>query len=97
MKWVDGVFAMLFWWPVTDWNTVHCHIALYYLEIPDDPQTNDELYTFSDFLNQRTNLQFNSRNIAMEACQCVCVLLLVLLFVRYKYIGFWDIAIKWIF
>ena len=73
MKWVDGVFAMLFWWPVTDWNTVHCHIALYYLEIPDDPQTNDKLYTFSNFLNQRTNLQFNSRNIAMEACQCVCV------------------------
>ena len=26
------------------------------IEIPDDPQTNDELYTFSNFFNQRNNL-----------------------------------------
>ena len=27
MKWVNGVLAMGI--VVTDWNTVHCHIALY--------------------------------------------------------------------
>ena len=31
---------------------VHCHIALYSIEIVDDPQTNDELNTFSNFLTK---------------------------------------------
>ena len=41
-----------------DWlkYCVHCHIALYSIEIVDDPQTNDELNTFSNFFNQGTNL-----------------------------------------
>ena len=41
-----------------DWlkEYVHCHIALYSIEILDDPQTNNELNTFSNFFNQETNL-----------------------------------------
>ena len=31
---------------MTDWNTVHCHIALINIEILDYAQMNDELYTF---------------------------------------------------
>ena len=52
---VDEVFAMLFddQWLI---EILFTTIALYYLEIPDDPQTNDELYTFSNFFNQGTNL-----------------------------------------
>ena len=44
---------------MTDWNIlycVYCHHALYSFEIVDDPQTNDELNTFSSFFNQGTSL-----------------------------------------
>ena len=41
---------------MADWNTVYCHHALYSIEVVDDPQTNDELNTFSNFLKQGTNL-----------------------------------------
>ena len=73
--WVDEVFAMLFndQWLI---EILFTTIALYYHEIPDDPQTNDELYTFSNFFNQGTNLQFYSRNIPMEALANDVLLLL---------------------
>ena len=54
MKWVSGVFAMLFWWLIEILFTVTLHFIS--TEIPDDPQTNDELYFFSTFFNQGTNL-----------------------------------------
>ena len=41
---------------MTNWNTVYCHHVLYSIEIVDDPQTNDELNTFSNFFTQGTNL-----------------------------------------
>ena len=44
---------------VIDWNTVHCHLHFISIEIPDDTQINDELYTFCNF-NQGTNLWFDS-------------------------------------
>ena len=42
---------------MTDWNAIHYYITLHFIstEIPDDPQTNDELYFFSKFLNQRSS------------------------------------------
>ena len=54
MKWVNGVLAMLCYFD--DWlkYCVHCHIALYSMEIADDPQTNDELNT--ELFSQGTNL-----------------------------------------
>ena len=37
----DGTLA-------ADWNTVHCHLRFISIEIPDDAQINDKLYTFSN-------------------------------------------------
>ena len=75
MKWINEVLAILFW--SDDWlqYCVHCHIALSSTDILDDPQTNDELNTFSNFCNQGTNLQFDSKKYK-QACQCVCCVFL---------------------
>ena len=54
MKWVNGVIAMLFWWLIEILFTATLHFMS--IEIPDDPQTNDELYFFLNFFNQETNL-----------------------------------------
>ena len=45
---------MLFWWLIEILFTATLHFIS--IEIPDDAQINDELYTFSNFFNQGTNL-----------------------------------------
>ena len=44
---------MLFWWLIEIFTATLHFIST---EIPDDSQNNDELYTFSNFFNQGTNL-----------------------------------------
>ena len=53
MKQVNGVLAMLFWWMVEILLSGTLHFSI---EIPDDAQINDKMYTFSNLLNQGTNL-----------------------------------------
>ena len=53
-KWVNGVLAMLFWCLIEILFIATLHFIS--IGIPEDPQTNDELYTFSNFFNQETNL-----------------------------------------
>ena len=45
---------MLFWWLIEILFTATSHFIS--IEIPDDAQINDELYTSSNFFNQGTNL-----------------------------------------
>ena len=54
MKWVNGVLAMLFWWLIEILFTATLHLIN--VEIPDDVQISDELYIFSNFFHQGTNL-----------------------------------------
>ena len=54
IKWVNGVLAMLLWWVIEILFTATLQFIS--IEIPDDAQINDELYSFSKFLNQRINL-----------------------------------------
>ena len=54
MQWVNGVLAMLFWWLIEILFTVILHFIG--IQIPDDTQINDELYTFTNLFIQVTNL-----------------------------------------
>ena len=47
MKWVNEVLAMLFWLLIEILFTATLHFIS--IEIPDDTQINDEVYTFSNF------------------------------------------------
>ena len=48
---------MLFWWLIEIY-TVLLTATLHFIsiEIPDNAQVHDQVYTFSNFFNQRTNL-----------------------------------------
>ena len=47
MKWVNYVFAMVFWWLKEILFIAILHFTS--IEISDDTQINDELYTSSNF------------------------------------------------
>ena len=84
-KWIFGITIL-----VTDWKDVPATFYFICIEIPDDAQTNAELYTFSNFFNQGTNLYFDSRNI--YKLSNVYVLLLLLMLQTICQIGYcWDI------
>ena len=84
---------------VTDWNTVHCHLHFTSIEIPDDAQINDALYTFSNFFNQGTNLgPIYDLVLEIYASFPMCNVLFSLMLLQIIcQIGCWDIDIEWIF
>ena len=47
----------------TDWKSVPATFQFISIEIPYEAQINVKLYTFSNFSNQKMNLQFDSINI----------------------------------
>ena len=76
MQWVNWVLAMLLWWLIKILFTATLHFIS--IEISDNAQKNDKLYTFSNIFNQGINLLFGSRNKCKPSNICVSFFLLLL-------------------
>ena len=76
MQWVNWVLAMLLWWLIKILFTATLHSIS--IEISDNAQTNDKLYTFSNIFNQGINLLVGSRNKFKPSNICASFFLLLL-------------------
>ena len=76
MQWVNWVLAMLLWWLIKILFTATLHFIS--IEISDNAQTNDKLYTFSNIFNQGINLLVGSRNKFKPSNICASFFLLLL-------------------